>query len=469
MTLLASLLAGRRALRIRPGDALGEALEEGGTLGRGRLFAGLSLLAVALVLAVLESAHLVDFGQPFGTMVVEFVRVCLVVAAVGLLAPWFVLAVGRLLRPLAARARRAGGFLAVANVVFNHRRFAGAASSLTLGVTLVGVVVAIQSFYDWRRADLAAAQIRADYVLTPANGNNVLAEELQRRLQGAEGASDVVGIRMLPINVRAEDRTSAQGSPPRMYGSLATGDLTRVLNLPVRGRPLSALGEREVAFSGSAAAGHQVRIGSRVRIRLPGATKDAVHTVAALYADTSELAKVVLPSPGPTGARLTPGRYAAIYVRGALDREAVTQAGATIASYDRPSYVLRKAAESAENNRLLPYVSALIALFCLVAAVNSLCLALLDRRREFAGMRQIGMRRDQVMWMVCRENVLTVLPILTLALLAVAAVASVNAMVEGAGPAVMVSFIPFGWLVPRGAGALVGVLLVVRAALRQEG
>ncbi|GAA4958419.1 hypothetical protein GCM10023334_076120 [Nonomuraea thailandensis] len=109
VTLAASLLAVRRALRIRPGDALGQAPAEGGALGRGRLLTGLSLLVTALVLAVLETAHLVDFGQPLGTMIVEFVRVCLIVAAVGLLAPWFVLAVGRLLRPLAARSRRAGG------------------------------------------------------------------------------------------------------------------------------------------------------------------------------------------------------------------------------------------------------------------------------------------------------------------------------------------------------------------------
>ncbi|MFD0480282.1 hypothetical protein ACFQ0B_78280 [Nonomuraea thailandensis] len=247
-------------------------------------------------------------------------------------------------------------------------------------MTLVGVVVGTQSFYDWRKADQAAGQVRADHVLTPANGNNALAEELRRRLVGAAGTSDAVGIHMMPISIRMEGRTSGEEPQPRMYGSLATGDLTRVLHLPIRGRPLNALGEREVALSDSAAAAGKVQIGSPVWIRLPGAAKDRVYTVAALYPDTNELSKVVLPAQHRTVEHLPSGRYVAIYVRGPLDREATLQAGATIAAYDKPAYVLRKAAESAENNRLLPYMSALIALFCLVSAINGLCLALLDRR-----------------------------------------------------------------------------------------
>ncbi|MCA2228791.1 hypothetical protein [Nonomuraea aurantiaca] len=112
--------------------------------------------------------------------------------------------------------------------------------------------------------------------------------------------------------------------------------------------------------------------------------------MAALYPDTGEPANVVLPSLGPTADHLAAGRYAAIYVSGPLDHEALTRAGATVPSYDRTAYVLRKAAESAERNWLLPYVSALIALLCLMAAVNGLCLALLDRRREFAGCGRSG-------------------------------------------------------------------------------
>jgi putative ABC transport system permease protein len=214
------------------------------------------------------------------------------------------------------------------------------------------------------------------------------------------------------------------------------------------------------------AAREKAEIGSRVRIRFPGGTRDEV------YPDSDELAEVVLPLVAPSAAHLPAGPYVALYVRGALDRTAFAEAGAMVASYDKRGYVLRNAAESAQRNRLLPYISVLIALFSLVAAVNSLCMALLDRRREWAAMRLLGMRRRQVMGMVCGENALTVLSVLALALTAVVAVAAVYAMTEGAGVNVMVTFVPLGWLAPLAGGALLGALagslLVVHAAMKNE-
>ncbi|MCA2228792.1 hypothetical protein [Nonomuraea aurantiaca] len=60
----------------------------------------------------------------------------------------------------------------------------------------------------------------------------MLAEELRRRLTRQDEA---IGIQMLPISMRAEGRNPL----PRTYGSLAAGDLTQALNLPIRGRPRS--------------------------------------------------------------------------------------------------------------------------------------------------------------------------------------------------------------------------------------
>lgn len=454
VALPASLVAVRRALRIRPGDALGEAPAEGRKLSRGRLVTGLALLGTALVLVPAQG--LIGGGR-LVALSADFSRLCLVVAGVGLVAPWFVPAVVAPLRPWADRAGGAGVFLPVANVLFHHRRFAGAAGALTLGVTLVGAVVATQSFYDWRRADDVARTLRADHVLIPDGGNNRLDEQLRR-------ATGAVGIRMLPLTMTPQD-----GGPPlRLSGTLVTGDLARVLDLPVRGRPLDALGEREIAVTEETAA----RIGTPMRIRLPGTTEDEVYTVAATYPYTGELGQAVLPALPRSAAHLQTQPYGALYVRGPLDRETVEQAGGTAAAYDRQGYILHQAALSADNNRLLPYLSVLIAVFCLVAAVNGLCLALLDRRREFAGMWRLGMRRGQVMRMVCGENVLTVLPSLALALAAAAALASVQAVTAGAGLAVAASFVPFGWIALLGGcalpAALAGSLLVVRTSMRNE-
>ncbi|MBB5079394.1 ABC transporter permease [Nonomuraea endophytica] len=454
VALTASMLAVRRAMRIRPGDALAEAPAEGGRLGRGRLITGLATFVLAVALTVVLIGNLVALPEPLGPMIAQLAIMMALVTSVGLVAPWFVLLAGGLLRPAAARAGPTGAFLATANVVFNHRRFAGAVGSLTLGLTLAGAIIGTQFFHDWRAAHRATAEVTADHVLRPSAINNALGEELRREL--GDGA---VGVRMLPITVLPEGR-----APVMMTASLATGDLTRVLSLAVRGGPLGGLEAGQVAMSEELAARHGAGVGSRVRIRLPGAPAEASVTVAAVFAGTTELGQVLLPSAGPLQAE----PYAAIYVRGPLGREV---SSAAVVSHDRREYVESKARESAERNRVLPYISMLIGVFCLVAAVNSLCLAVVDRRREFGAMRRLGMRRGQVMWMAGWESVLTVLPVVVLSLAAVAALAFVHAVSAG-GMASLVSFIPFAWLAPLAGGALLGAaagsVLVVRAVMRNE-
>ncbi|MBB6555589.1 FtsX-like permease family protein [Nonomuraea rubra] len=442
VALAASLMAGARTSRIRPGDALGEAPQEGRRIGRGRLLTGLALAAVATVLSALQLGQVTDFGGQVGTLLAQFLMFALVVAAAGLVAPWAVLAAGRLVRGAVGRVSRVGGFLATANVLFNHRRFAGAVGAITLGVTLAGVVTGTQSFYDWRAAARAAGEITAGHVLLSDTG---LSPELLR-----DGA---VGLRAMPVTM--DGRTTD--------ATVVTGDVTRALGLPVRGRPLNDLREGEVALRESLAARTGAAPGTRVRIRFPGSREPATYTVAAVYRDTSELASLLFPGLDGTAAHLAGGPYLRIYTHG----EAAHPAALT-----RQEYVGHKALENAGRNRVLPYVAVLIALFSLVAAVNGLCLALFDRGREFVGMRRLGMGRGQVTRMACWESVLTVVPVLVLALAATVWTVLVCAASEPGGLAALVSFIPFGWLAPLGAGAilaaLAGSVLAVRAAMRDE-
>ncbi|GAA4939770.1 FtsX-like permease family protein [Nonomuraea thailandensis] len=440
--LAASLMAVARALRIRPGDALGEAPQEGRRIGRGRLLTGLALAAVATVLSALQLWQLTDFGGETGTLLAQFLMFALVVAAAGLVAPWVVLVAGRLVRGAAGRWSRVGGFLATANVIFNHRRFAGAVGAITLGVTLVGVVTGTQFFYDWRAAARAAEEVSAGHVLLSETG---LSQELLR--------GGAVGLRAMPVTM--DGRTTD--------ATVVTGDLTRVLDLPVRGRPLNDLRGGEVALRESLAARNGAVPGTRVRIRFPGSREPAAYTVAAVYPDTPELASLLLPGLDGTAAHLASGPYLRIYTYGEVTHPA---------ALTRQEYVWHKAQENAGRNRVLPYVSVLIALFSLVAAVNSLCLGLLDRGREFVGMRRLGMGRGQVTRTVCWESVLTVVPVLVLALAATVWTVLVCAASEPGGLAALTSFIPFGWLAPLGAGAMLAALagsgLAVRAAMRDE-
>ncbi|MFC7591531.1 FtsX-like permease family protein [Nonomuraea antimicrobica] len=465
IALVASLASVRRALRIRPGDALGEAPAEGRRLGRGRLAAGSTLLAGAGVLSAVQVWKLVAVGG-VALMGLQFGTLCLAVAGVGLVAPWVVLVSGKLVRGVVARLSPVAGFLAVANVVFNHRRFAGAVGSLALGVTLVGTVVGTQLFYDWRTAAHAVEDVRADHVLRPSAGQGALSEELRRRVLDRDGTSAAVGIASMPVAVSVEGRPPGQDPPPAT-ATLVTGDITRVLDLSLRGRSPGDLGEGEVAVSESLGA----ELGSLLRVRIPGEAQDARYTVVAVYADTAELGSVSLPAQAVAGTNLPSRQHERIYVRGA-DPGPLADPRVPVESFTKQEYFWQMSEESAQRNRTLPYVSLLVALLCLVAAINSLCMGLLDRRREFTGLRHLGTRRRQVMRMACWEGLFTVAPVVVLALAVTAWVTFVHAVSEPGGAAATLSLIPFDWLVPLGAGALAaamaGSLLVVRAALRNE-
>lgn len=469
MALTASLISVRRALRIRPGDALGEAPAEGRRLGRGRLLTGLVLLAGAGALSAVQLWGVVAL-HGIRLQLLQLATLCLAVASVGLLAPWVVLVAGKLARPGVARVSRVSGYLAVAGVVFNHRRYAGAVASLTLGVTLVGVVAGTQLFYDWRVAAEAVRDLRADHVLRPAAGSGALSEELRRRIVAHDSTSAAVGIVSMRTAVSMEGQPPAQDRPPET-ATMVTGDITQILDLSVRGRSPRDLGEGEIAISDSLAAGHGAGLGSRLRVRFPGAAESSSYTVTTIYTATPELGSMLLPAEAIAATYLTSELHERIYVRGA-DPRGIVDPRSAVEFFTKQEYMWRKSQENAARNRLMPYVSVLVALFCLVAAVNSLCLALVDRRREFTGMRHIGMRRGQVMRMVCWESALTVVPVLVLALAATAWMALVHAASEPGGLAGTLSFIPFDWLAPLGGGALLGALagslLVVRVAMRNE-
>ncbi|WP_186403726.1 ABC transporter permease [[Actinomadura] parvosata] len=470
MALTANLISVRRALRIRPGDALGEAPAEGRPLGKGRLLTGLALLAGA---GALSAALLSDLFALYGPalMALQFATLGLAVSAAGLLAPWGVLVAGRLVRPVVARLSPVSGHLAAAAVVFNHRRYAGAVASLTLGLALVGVVTGTQLFYDWRVAAQAVRDVRADFVLRPTPGAGALSEVLRRRVLAHEGTSAAVGIGSMPAAVSVEGRPAAREPLPPASVTLVTGDITQVLDLPVRGRPSFDLGVDEIAMSDALAARAGAGLGSRLRIRLPGTAEDSSFTVTTIYTATPEVGLMLLPAGAIAGTHLTSNLHERIYVRGA-DPGEVVDARSAVESLTRQQYMWRKSEENAARNRLMPYLSVLVAVFCAVAAVNSLCLALVDRRREFTGLRQLGMRRGRLAGMACWESVLTVVPVLVLALAACAWLVAVQAASEPGGVAGTLSFIPFGWLAALGGGALAGTvagsLLVIHGVMRNN-
>src|SRR5437763_1929726 len=131
-TLLAVLAAGRRAARIPPTLALGDAAVEPRLVGPGRIIGGLLALAGAVPLFAVSTT---TSTPETAAATSEMTAICLVVA-VGFLGPIVARVAGRVLAPPLAAISPVGGFLASANLGTATRLFSSATTPIVLTVAL---------------------------------------------------------------------------------------------------------------------------------------------------------------------------------------------------------------------------------------------------------------------------------------------------------------------------------------------
>src|SRR5205823_8324901 len=130
--LLAVLAAGRRAARVPPTRALGEAAVEPRLLGPGRVIGGILALAGAVPLfAVSTTTHAPETAAATSELTALFL-----VLAVGFLGPIVARLAAGVLGPPLARLSPVGGFLASANLATATRRFSSASTPLVLTVAM---------------------------------------------------------------------------------------------------------------------------------------------------------------------------------------------------------------------------------------------------------------------------------------------------------------------------------------------
>src|SRR5215467_221637 len=130
--LLAVLVAGRRAARVRPTLALTDAAAEPRLLGFARVIGGLVALAAAVPLFTVSTTT----SAPETAAATAEMNAIFLVVAVAFLGPIVAYALARLLAPPLAALSPVGGFLASANLRAATRRFSSASTPLVLAVGL---------------------------------------------------------------------------------------------------------------------------------------------------------------------------------------------------------------------------------------------------------------------------------------------------------------------------------------------
>ena len=451
-----SLLPALRGTRVSPLAALrpDTTVDVRSAGGRWRLVAAAVLLAGGLLLLVRSiSSHSIAVMLAGGA--VNFVGVLL-------LGPVLVPAAVRLLGTVVGRFG-VPGRVAAANAVRNPRRTAATAASLLVGVTLIsGLVTGMATIRSTVDTEMDA-QYPLDLTLT---GKHALDSDVLGRVQAVRGVDRAVVLPGVDATV-LKGRAEVSAVPLLGVDATSAGVLRSTA-------PFASPARDAVYLPWDALGGAQLSEGARVTVRV--GTEERAMTVHGV--DGVGQAGVVSRT---TLDQLSDGAAAprAVWTRAssAADPTELSSAFTTVAwaaDADVESGLARRADIDRQLDVMTGAVLAMLGIGVLVALVgigSSLGLSVLERTREHAVLRALGLTRRQLRGMLAAEAVLlaTVAGVLGVGLGAAYAWVGVKAVLSSIADDVPL-VLPVGQLVllvlATGAAGLVACLLPARRAAK---
>ncbi|MFI8432869.1 FtsX-like permease family protein [Streptomyces sp. NPDC079020] len=392
--LLAGYLAARRPAKTKPGLALAQSAVEGAPFGWIRTPLGILSLIGGGVFAGIAASQTGDDAANAALGVVM-----LFMLAVALLGPLIArLCAGVLGLPL--RAAGASGELAAANSRANARRLASAITPIVLAMAFSSTLVFMHTSENRAVEHQQRDGITADHIVSAPVG---LASDATERAAGTPGVSTAVGLLRTSVVVPSGsggDRWLATASTQGVIGSAA--DLAEVQDLDVRTGTLGALRPGTVAIDTTLANSAKVATGDRLALRLPDGT-EASPKVVAVYGRGLGISLVTLPAADLRGHVTSP--YASDVLVRATPRaaRALTALGTVT---DHSGYAAAQNQQRELNAWANTTMAAVLGGFAAVAAVNTLVMTVLARRRELTVLRLVGSTRRQVMSMIRWEALL---------------------------------------------------------------
>ncbi|THC41108.1 FtsX-like permease family protein [Streptomyces sp. A1499] len=381
----AGYLAARRPSRIKPGQALSEASVERVRAGWVRTPLGVAAAVGGTVLSGVAAGTSGDDAANAALGVVM-----LFMLAVALLGPLIARGCAALFGvPL--RGAGAPGSLAAANSRTNARRLASAITPIVLAMAFSSVLVFMHTSQDRAAADQQRAGITADHIVTSEAG---LAPGAVREAARADGVTAAVGLLKTSVLVpagSAGDHWLQAASAQGVTGPAA--DLAKVQDLKVETGALK-LGRNEIALDTALAHSADVATGDRIAIRLPDGTK-AEPKVVATYGRGLGLSQVTLPA-ADVRRHVSSPLPSEIWTKGGSAKSLAALGALTT----RDGYTTAQSLDRELNAWANTTMAAVLGGFAAIAAVNTLVMTVLDRRRELGTLRLIGTTRRQVLRMV---------------------------------------------------------------------
>ncbi|WP_018215640.1 ABC transporter permease [Salinispora vitiensis] len=400
---LAGWLVVRRAARVSPVEALGDAAIEPKRLGKIRLIIGVLLIPLGLLLTLGNVASPGDSAADTAAS-----AVLLFVVALGCLGPLLFNGALRLFGRLVNPRTTASSFLARSNTRANWRQLSAAATPLAMGVTLAAVQVFGASTTLGGAQRQLAEGLRADYALTAPSAAGISPEVVDavRQTSGVAVVTPVARSQAL-LTFPSEDSTAtrvfaAQGVTPDR--------LSETIDLAVTQGDIAELRGETVALSRIAAETVRGTVGETIELRL-GDSHLLNPRVVAIYENGLGFGDVTLPNELVV-AHTTAQVNSAVLVsaadgadptalqqalRGAVERFPTVQVG------DRERFLAAPGVGGTGDWALNLLFQTLLLGYIAIAVVNTLVMATTARVREFAMLRLIGASRDQVRKMVSGE------------------------------------------------------------------
>jgi putative ABC transport system permease protein len=387
VTVFATGIAARRAVRIAPTQALRETVTAGRVGWVPRV-----VVAVVLVAGAVAVLGLVPLGGPLG-MGMGFISCSLLLSAAAALGP---VVVGGLTAVLSRVAGVTGvlGRVAGAMTRAESRRVVGVAVPLTLmfainATMLLNGDILTQVTADQQAARTAPATVRVAAINAP--GMPLTTAGQLAALPEVTGSAATVGTRVVVDQDGKPEDYAAQGR--RTTGAPA-------LDLGVTEGEL-ALRDGTVAVSDPLAAARGWRVGDRPVFWLADGTRVEL-TVVGIYANWRGFGDLVLPA-DLVAAHDPRGLVNALYLRGTPD---LTQWPALAATGVADP---RAGTADVRNQQAAWELMVVISLgFTAIAVVNTFAIATGARRREFADLRLAGATARQLHRLLGRETFITV-------------------------------------------------------------
>ncbi|WP_455604587.1 ABC transporter permease [Cellulosimicrobium funkei] len=402
VTVVASLAPARAATRVAPLEALRPADAPSILRGGGRVrlviaslltLGGVAVLAGGIWLGLTDKP---EIGLLAGVAGGALSFVGVLVGAVYWL-PAVVSFVGRLLAGTGSTAR-----LATANTLRNPRRTTATSTALLIGVTLVAMMSTGAAS---ARTSLDAAlddQYPVDVMLaTDAYGSTgePVPSDVVRAVSGTEGVSRVVELYAATVTMPDGTETSFHGVDPDAARS--------VVRTP---DDLAAFGPGTFLLSEGEAENYGLADGETAELTGPtGETLDVVVRTGGIGSGgllTVDDARAV--DPTSLMSRLWVGlddTGAAAQVVPAI-QDAVVESDTPV---EVAGIAVERAAMQSVIDTILGVIVGLLAVAVVIALIgvaNTLSLSVIERRRESATLRAIGLSRSQLRWMLAIEGML---------------------------------------------------------------